>query len=100
MRIGDTKYLNLFLYFQVHISAKGVKIVAPSLKYESRDVALLIPLKEVVRVLVHFGKGLPVIFLYTMKRCGVFISKTLDMDEASGTSYLFTVHHKHITNKA
>lgn len=84
IRIGSYRYTPKE---KVHISAKGVKIVAPSLKYESRDVALLIPLKEVVRVLVHFGKGLPVIFLYTMKRCGVFISKTLDMDEASGVYY-------------
>lgn len=79
------RILNFVFIFKVHISAKGIKIVAPSLKYESRDVALQIPLKEVVRILVHFGKGLPVIFLYTMQKTGMFISRALDMEEASGT---------------
>lgn len=58
--------------------------MAPSLKNESRDVALQIQLKEVVRILVHFGKGLPVIFLYTMSKCGTYIRKALDMTEESG----------------
>lgn len=73
-------------YFQVYISNKGIKIVAPSLKNENKDVALQIQLKEVVRILVHFGKGLPVIFLYTMSKCGAYIRKALDMTEESGTS--------------
>lgn len=47
-------------------------------------MALQIQLKEVVRILVHFGKGLPVIFLYTMSKCGGYIRKALDMTEDSG----------------
>lgn len=69
---------------QVYISSKGIKIVAPSLKNESKDVALQIQLKEVVKLLVHFGKGMPVIFLYTMSKCGIYIRKALDMTEESG----------------
>lgn len=83
--IQQTFYKDL-IYFslQVYISSKGIKIVAPSLKNESREVALQIQLKEVVRILVHFGKGLPVIFLYTMSKCGGYIRKVLDMSEESG----------------
>lgn len=47
-------------------------------------MALQINLKEVVRILVHFGKGLPVIFLYTMIRTGQYIRNSLDMVEDSG----------------
>lgn len=65
-----------------------MKIVAPSLKNELREVALMIQLKEVVRILVHFGKGLPVIFLYTMSKCGVYIRKALDMTDESGNFYI------------
>ncbi|CAG5040142.1 unnamed protein product [Parnassius apollo] len=84
IRIGSYRYTPKE---KVYISSKGIKIVAPSLKNESREVALQIQLKEVVRILVHFGKGLPVIFLYTMSKCGVYIRKALDMTEESGPYY-------------
>lgn len=84
IRIGSYRYTPKE---KVYISSKGIKIVAPSLKNESRDVALQIQLKEVVRILVHFGKGLPVIFLYTMSKCGTYIRKALDMTEESGPYY-------------
>lgn len=48
------------------------------------DVALQIPIKEIVRILVHFGKGLPVIFLYTMNKCGIHVRKALDMSDETG----------------
>lgn len=75
---------------QVFISSNGIKIVAPSLKDDNRDVALKIHKKEVVRLLVHFGKGLPVIFLYTMSKCGAYIRKALDMVEDSGRCQVLT----------
>ncbi|KAG7299477.1 hypothetical protein JYU34_016438 [Plutella xylostella] len=84
IRIGSYRYTPKE---KIYISSKGIKIVAPSLKDESRDVALQIQLKEVVRILVHFGKGLPVIFLYTMSKCGVYIRKALEMTDESGPYY-------------
>ncbi|KOB73014.1 Sentrin/sumo-specific protease senp7 [Operophtera brumata] len=84
IRIGSYRYTPKE---KVFISARGIKIVAPSLKNESRDMALQISLKEVVRILVHFGKGLPVIFLYTMIRTGQYIRNSLDMVEDSGPYY-------------
>ncbi|RVE49476.1 hypothetical protein evm_005907 [Chilo suppressalis] len=84
IRIGSYRYTPKE---KVYISHKGIKIVAPSLKNESKDVALQIQLKEVVRILVHFGKGLPIIFLYTMSKCGAYIRKVLDMSEDSGPYY-------------
>ncbi|XP_047986051.1 LOW QUALITY PROTEIN: uncharacterized protein LOC125226181 [Leguminivora glycinivorella] len=84
IRIGSYKYTPKE---KVTISSKGVKIVAPSLKDESRDVALQIPLKDVVRLLAHFSKGVPVIFLYTVNKCGFYIRKTLDMVDESGPYY-------------
>lgn len=68
----------------MYISSKGIKIVAPSLKDETKEIALQIQIREVVRLLVHFGKGLPVIFLYTMSICGNYIRKSLDMSDESG----------------
>lgn len=70
--------------FKVHISQRGIKIVSPSMRAGVGDVAIQIPLKEIVRILVHFGKGLPVIFLYTMNKCGVQIRKSLDMAYETG----------------
>lgn len=70
--------------FQIYISQRGIKIVAPSLKNESKEVALQLHIKEIVRILVHFGKGLPVIFLYTTSKCGIYIRKTLDMIDELG----------------
>ncbi|CAH0728716.1 unnamed protein product, partial [Brenthis ino] len=84
IRIGSYRYTPKE---KVHISVKGIKIVAPSLKNESKDVAIQIQFKEIVKILVHFGKGLPVIFLYTMNKCGIFIRKALDMVEESGLYY-------------
>ncbi|CAH0749698.1 unnamed protein product [Diatraea saccharalis] len=84
IRIGSYRYTPKE---KVYISSKGIKIVAPSLKNETKDVALQIQLKEVVRMLVHFGKGLPVIFLYTMSKCGAYIRRVLDMSEDSGPYY-------------
>lgn len=75
----------IILYvLQVYISSKGIKIVAPVLKNETKEVALQIQLREIVKLLVHFGKGLPVIFLYTVNKCGAYIRKTLEMTEQSG----------------
>ncbi|XP_063379205.1 uncharacterized protein LOC134666031 isoform X1 [Cydia fagiglandana] len=84
IRIGSYKYTPKE---KVTISSKGVKIVAPSLKDESRDVALQIQLKEVVRLLAHFSKGVPVIFLYTVNKCGIYIRKALDMTDETGPYY-------------
>lgn len=47
-------------------------------------MALQIQLKEVVKILVHFGKGLPVIFIYLMSKCGAYVRKALDMVEEAG----------------
>ncbi|KAL4706533.1 hypothetical protein ACJJTC_015731 [Scirpophaga incertulas] len=84
IRIGSYRYSPKE---KVIISNKGIKIVAPSLKNDTKDVALQIQLKEVVRILVHFGKGLPVIFLYTINKCGAYIRKALDMSEHSSGPY-------------
>ncbi|KAI5633786.1 sentrin-specific protease 7 [Phthorimaea operculella] len=84
IRIGSYRYTPKE---KVYISSKGIKIVAPNLKNESRDVALQIQLREVVKILVHFGKGLPVIFLYTVNRCGAYIRRMLDMTEELGPYY-------------
>ncbi|VVC99428.1 unnamed protein product [Leptidea sinapis] len=84
IRIGSYRYTPKE---KIYLSSRGIKIVAPSLKNESQEVALQIQLKEIVRVLGHFGKGLPVIFLYTMSKCGAYIRKTLDMVEDAGPYY-------------
>ncbi|CAK1553593.1 unnamed protein product [Leptosia nina] len=84
IRIGSYRYTPKE---KIIISPRGIKIVAPSLKNESKEVALQIHSKEIVRLLVHFGKGLPVIFLYTTSKCGIYIRKSLDMVDESGLYY-------------
>lgn len=68
------------------------------MKNESRDVALQIQLKEIVKVLVHFGKGLPVIFLYTLSKCGVYIRKALEMEEGSGLNSFIYIRINQYSN--
>lgn len=84
IRIGSYRYTPKE---KVYLSAKGIKIVAPSVQDESQEVALQIQAKEVVRILVHYGKALPVIFLYTMSKCGAYIRTVLGMTEESGIYY-------------
>lgn len=81
------------MLLQVYISSKGFKIVAPSLKDEHKEVALQIQVREVVRVLVHYGKNLTVIFVYTMSVCGNYIRKCLDMTDESGKGIVVLEFH-------
>lgn len=79
----DFRFLYLKnLHFQVTITTKGIKIVAPSLR-SCKDVTLNIQHSEIVKVVVHFSKQLHIIFLYTKPSCARYIVEQLQMSPAS-----------------
>lgn len=66
---------------RVHITSKGVRIVAPSVKRPHEKVPLDVQKDEVVKVVACF-KAQPqqtVIFLYVLNSCGAYVRDSLDM---------------------
>lgn len=77
-------YLTLSLFFQVNITTKGIRLVAPSTKSQSESIILDIQHSEIVKVVVHFSKQLCVIFLYNKPSCARYISEQLFMTSQEG----------------
>lgn len=48
----------------------------------SEDIVLKIPTREMTRVLIHFGKSVPVIFYYVTDQMGVKVRSLLDMNKS------------------
>lgn len=63
----------------VVFTSKGLKILVPNCENGTKMETLNIQLREIVKVIVHYGKNFPVIFIYTTPNCSRFIRKTLNM---------------------
>ena len=61
IRIGNYKVLPKD---KITITDKGVQIKVPGIINPNEVVTLNIPMKEVYKVLAHFGKQMPLLFLY------------------------------------
>ena len=61
IRIGNYKVLPKD---KITITEKGVQIKVPSIINPSEVVTLNIVMKDILKVLVHFGKQMPLLFLY------------------------------------
>ena len=61
IRIGNYKVLPKD---KITITEKGVQIKVPSIINPSEVVTLNIVTKDILKVLVHFGKQMPLLFLY------------------------------------
>ncbi|XP_073983453.1 sentrin-specific protease 6-like isoform X2 [Rhodnius prolixus] len=70
---------------KVVISEYGIKMKVPSPKGESVTIKIL--RNEIVKVLVHFGKSMPVLFYYTTNRAGIKVRNTLKMPHKMDSIY-------------
>ncbi|KAL1452799.1 hypothetical protein WDU94_006994 [Cyamophila willieti] len=81
IRIGSMK---VFPREKVFISRHGIKLVVPQ---GNQQVQVKIYRHEIVKVLAHFGKGMPVIFYYIRAHVGPRIRELLNMNNKSCKSH-------------
>ncbi|XP_066937467.1 sentrin-specific protease 6-like isoform X5 [Macrobrachium rosenbergii] len=82
------------------IMPQGIKIKVPSILDNSSIVTFDIPIKSIVKVLAHFGKSLPVFFLYLKPSLAESIRRTLKMTDKNGLYFdpcSYDEAHKRIT---
>ncbi|XP_076676841.1 uncharacterized protein LOC143373447 isoform X2 [Andrena cerasifolii] len=84
VRIGSYKY---FPRERVVISQTGVRLSVPLLEDDNSFVSLEIKFQDIVKVLIHFGKAMPVLFFYTSTGTGAMIRELLGMQDPKGPYY-------------
>ncbi|XP_043281309.1 uncharacterized protein [Venturia canescens] len=84
VRIGSYKYVPRE---GITISQSGVRLAVPLLEDENSFVNLEIKYKEIVKVLIHFGKMMPVLFFYTSTSSAAAIREVLGMQDPKGPYY-------------
>ncbi|KAG8237674.1 hypothetical protein J437_LFUL015562, partial [Ladona fulva] len=72
---------------RVVICKQGIRICVPDIEDGSKYVTIMFRLKDIVRALIHFGRAMPVIFLYTTHPCAVKIRSVLSMSSKKGPYY-------------
>ncbi|XP_043472119.1 uncharacterized protein LOC122504870 isoform X2 [Leptopilina heterotoma] len=81
VRIGSYKYVPVE---NVIISERGLRLNVPFLEDHKKLVTVDVKFKHIVRLLVHFGKAMPVLFFYTTTATGVMIRDVLGMQDPKG----------------
>ncbi|XP_043260868.1 uncharacterized protein LOC122402282 [Colletes gigas] len=84
VRIGSYKYIPRE---RVVISQNGVRFGVPLLEDEKSFVTLDVKFQDLVKVLIHFGKSMPVLFFYTCTSTGAMIRELLGMQDPKGPYY-------------
>nr|XP_033339479.1 sentrin-specific protease 7-like [Megalopta genalis] len=84
VRIGSYKYVPRE---RVLISQSGVRFGIPLLEDDTTFVTLEVKLQDLVKVLIHFGKSMPVLFFYTSTNTGAMIRELLGMQDPKGPYY-------------
>ncbi|XP_076650247.1 uncharacterized protein LOC143357617 isoform X2 [Halictus rubicundus] len=84
VRIGSYKYVPRE---RILISRNGVRFGVPLLEDDKSFVTLDVKLQDVVKVLIHFGKSMPVLFFYTTTNTGAMIRELLGMQDPKGPYY-------------
>lgn len=84
VRIGSYKYIPRE---KVVISQNGVRFSVPLLEDDKSFVTLDVKLQDMVKVLIHFGKSMPVLFFYTTTSTGAMIRELLGMQDPKGPYY-------------
>lgn len=64
---------------KVIISSKGIRIIAPNVKRPSENGILDIQKQEICKIVCHFPKTLPLLIIYTIGTCGLYIRESLEM---------------------
>ncbi|KAL0121481.1 hypothetical protein PUN28_006770 [Cardiocondyla obscurior] len=97
VRIGSYKYIPRE---KVVISHTGIRFSVPLLEDGTSFVTLDVKYKDIIKLLIHYGKSMPVLFFYTSVRTGAMIRELLGMQDPKGPYYdpAGTDHtHKRIT---
>ncbi|XP_014473884.1 PREDICTED: sentrin-specific protease 7-like isoform X2 [Dinoponera quadriceps] len=84
VRIGSYKYIPRE---KIVISQSGVRFGVPLLEDGQNFVTLDVKYSEIVKVLIHFGKTMPVLFFYTSTSMGAMIRELLGMQDPKGPYY-------------
>ncbi|XP_017760809.1 PREDICTED: uncharacterized protein LOC108551228 [Eufriesea mexicana] len=84
VRIGSYKYIPRE---RVVISQNGVRFGVPLLEDDKTFVTLEVKIQDIVKVLIHFGKAMPVLFFYTSTNTGAMIRELLGMQDPKGPYY-------------
>ncbi|XP_018399292.1 PREDICTED: uncharacterized protein LOC108777009 isoform X1 [Cyphomyrmex costatus] len=84
VRIGSYKYIPRE---KVVISHSGIRFRVPLLEDDSSFVTLDVKYKDIVKLLIHFGKTMPVLFFYTSINTGATIRELLGMQDPKGPYY-------------
>ncbi|CAL7933808.1 unnamed protein product [Xylocopa violacea] len=84
VRIGSYKYIPRE---RVVISPNGVRLGVPLLEDDKTFVTLDVKIQDIVKVLIHFGKAMPVLFFYTSTNTGAMIRELLGMQDPKGPYY-------------
>ncbi|KAG7206518.1 hypothetical protein KM043_003863 [Ampulex compressa] len=84
VRIGSYKYVPRE---RVVISQNGVRFGVPLLEDDKNFVTLDVKFQDIVKVLIHFGKSMPVLFFYTSTSTGAMIRELLGMQDPKGPYY-------------
>lgn len=84
VRIGSYKYVPRE---KVIVSQNGVRFGVPLLEDDKSFVTLDVKIQDIVKVLIHFGKCMPVLFFYTSPSTGAMIRELLGMQDPKGPYY-------------
>ncbi|XP_011707812.1 PREDICTED: uncharacterized protein LOC105462704 isoform X2 [Wasmannia auropunctata] len=84
VRIGSYKYIPRE---KVVISHSGVRFSVPLLEDGSSFVTLDVKYRDIIKLLIHFGKTMPVLFFYTSINNGAMIRELLGMQDPKGPYY-------------
>ncbi|XP_015187662.1 PREDICTED: uncharacterized protein LOC107072337 isoform X2 [Polistes dominula] len=84
VRIGSYKYVPPE---KIVITSSGIRFGIPLLEDDTSFVTLDVKIRDLVKVLVHFGKSMPVIFFYTSTSTGAMIRELLGMQDPKGPYY-------------
>ncbi|XP_018366167.1 PREDICTED: uncharacterized protein LOC108763222 isoform X4 [Trachymyrmex cornetzi] len=84
VRIGSYKYIPRE---KVVISHSGVRFSVPLLEDDASFVSFDVKYKDIVKLLIHFGKTMPVLFFYTSVNTGAMIRELLGMQDPKGPYY-------------
>ncbi|GAB0091221.1 hypothetical protein DMENIID0001_060350 [Sergentomyia squamirostris] len=80
---------------QVIFSSLGVRIIAPNVKNTKENVILDLQIREILKIVAHFEKPLPILFIYTTPACAEYIRTCLDMASNATSGPYFDSCSKH-----
>ncbi|XP_011307387.1 uncharacterized protein [Fopius arisanus] len=84
VRIGSYKYVPRE---KVIMNSSGLILSVPLLEDEKKNVSIHVKISSIVKVLIHFGKAMPVLFFYTSTKSGEQIRGVLGMQDPLGAYY-------------